>query len=265
MKTYRITLFLLMIMALSPDVVAKSDPEESLVEVTLFNGEKIDGYLRYDLKTGLKNIFSKSGSVQQYINVADLPKKGATHRYSASEVKEYRFLETSEAYPEGAVIVSEMINSPLPFKPNACVRGFARELFRGENGSILKWDVWETTGGRNSVSRLVPAIGVKLKGAKAAYSILVNGRFSDALLLNYLKKQSPELKDFINQYYDKGKDSKGHRNELKDNPSTFLSVYNEFLQSHEPLADPDENKDLREKELKDKAKQEKAVEDKKAD
>lgn len=226
---------------------AGSDPEEYHVEVTLFNGDVFTGYIRNDLKTGLKNMFSKSGSIRQYVNVAQQPHGGETKRYNASEVKEFRFLEPTEGYPDGAVTVSEQICAPIPFKPNASVRGFAWEHDRRESGSILQWNVWESTGGKNSINRLVPAIGVKFKGAKAAYGIIINGRVSLALLLNYLKKQHPEFRDALNQYYNKGKDSKAHRQELVDNPSTILQFYEEFIKTHDPIADPEENKDLKNK------------------
>lgn len=220
--------------------MAKNDPESVHVRVELFSGDTLSGYLRSDLKTGLKNMFSKSGSIIQYINLGEQPKGGDTRRMSASEVKQYRFLEPTESYPEGAVVVSERINSPIPFKPNASVRGFAWEMDRRDCGSILSWNVWETTGGRNSISRLVPAIGVKLKGAKAAYPIMVNGRVTLAQLLIYLKKRHPELKSAVEQYYSKGKDSKAHTKELAENPSTFLQFYEEFLKTHDPIVDPDE-------------------------
>ena len=90
------------------------------------------------------------------------------------------------------------------------------------------------------MSRLVPAIGVKLKGAKAAYAIMVNGRVSLAPLLLYLKQRHPGLKAALEQYYWKGKDSKAHTKELADNPSTLLRFYEEFLKTHDPIADPDE-------------------------
>ncbi|MDE5687327.1 MAG: hypothetical protein K2I18_01715 [Paramuribaculum sp.] len=210
---------------------------ETHVQVILENGDTITGYIRSDLKTGLKNMFSKTGSIRQYINIGAEPKGGATKRYSAPEVKEYRFLEPTEAYPEGAVCVSDFINSPGMFKPRSIVRGFAWELDRRESGSVLRWDVWESTGGRNSVNRLVPAVGIKFKGANAAYPIMVNGRFSDAYLMIYLKKQYPELKEAWDEYYYKCEDAKAHRKELLDNVSTALLFYEDFLKTHAPLDD----------------------------
>lgn len=218
----------------------KKDKEDVHVEVILFSGDTINGYLRSDLKTGLKNIFSKSGSIIQYINVGEQPNGGETRRLSASEVKEYHFLEPTEGYPDGARTISERINSPVPFKPHASVRGFAHVKDRRESGSILWWNVWVSSGGRNSQSRLVTAVGVKLKGAKAAYTLIVDGHINMWGIMNYLKKQSPELYQAIDEYYNKSKDKKAHRKELLDNPSTFLLLYEDFLQNHDPLADPEE-------------------------
>ena len=227
-------------------LVDNTKAEENFVTVTLVNGDTVTGYIRSDLKTGLKNMFSKTGSIRQYINVGEQPKGGETKRYNASEVKEYRFLP-SEGYPEGAVCVADTINSPGVFKPLSCVRGFAWERDRRDSGSVLRWDTWETTGGRNSTSRLVPAIGVKLKGSNAAYPILVNGRFSDAYLMLYLKKQYPELKKAWEEYYHKGPDAKAHRKEFADNPSTALTFYENFLLTHDPIVHKEDKKNKKDK------------------
>ena len=219
---------------------AQNDKEDVHVEVILFSGDTINGYLRSDLKTGLKNMFSKSGTINQYINVGEQPKGGETRRLSASEVKEYRFLEPTEAYPEGARTISERINSPNPFKPHASVRGFAYVKDTRECGSILWWRVWKSYGGRNTQYRLVTAVGVKLKGAKAAYPLMVDGMIGMWGIKKKKKKKSPELYKVVNEYYYKGKDSKAHRRELLDNPSTFLVLYEDFLKTHDPISDPDE-------------------------
>lgn len=230
-----------LVAAADDKLVDNTKAEENFVTVIMTDGDTITGYIRSDLKTGLKNMFSKTGSIRQYINVGREPKGGETKRYSASEVKEYRFLPT-EGYPDGAVCVADTINSPGLFKPLGCVRGFAWELDRRDSGSVLKWDTWESTGGRNSTSRLVPAIGVKLKGSNAAYMILLNGRFNDSYLMIYLKKQYPELKKAWEEYYKKGPDAKAHRKELTDNLSTVLAFYENFLQTHDPIVHKEDKK-----------------------
>ena len=236
-------------------VTAKDDPEEHHVRVVLLSGDTISGYLRNDAKTVLKNIFSKTGGdLRQYINLGEEPKGGETKRYNSSEVKYYQFLEPTEGYPDGAVMVSERINSPPPFKPNYCVRGFAWECDKRESGSILRWDIWQTNAVGTRV--LVPVVGVKFKGAKAAYGIILNGQTTLAQLLFYLKKQNPDFKKYLEEYYHKGKDSKAHRKELNDNPSTILLRYEEFLETNPPIADPDEDSDLK-KEKKNKKKKDK--------
>lgn len=220
---------------------AAKDPEEYHVRAILANGDTITGYVQNDIKTGLKNLFSKTGSIQQYVNISSEPKGGEKKRYSASELKEYRFTEPTEGYPDGAVRVSESINSPVMFKPLHYSRGFAWELDRRDSGSILKWEVWESTGGQNSINRLVPAVGVKFKGAPGAFIISANGSFNDIYLMVYLKKKYRALYDAWNQYYHKGADAKAHRKELVDNPSTALQFYENFLLSNPPLND-DPNK-----------------------
>ena len=187
------------------------DPESNHVVVTLSDGSQIDGYIRNDFKTGLKNFFSKTGTIRQYINIGKERKGGETKRYSAKEVKEYRFTEATEAFPDGATFVSDYINTPGLFKPHNCKRGFAQELNRTDCGSILLWTVTK---------------------------LFIDGSHSDALLLNYLKKQAPDLKKMIEEYFDKGKDAKAHRKELKENPSIILDIYADYLTNHSPLNDP---------------------------
>lgn len=235
-----VTLFIAVVFSLN--AFAKKDPDDYYVQVLLENGDTITGYIHNDLKTGLKNIFSKTGSIRQYINLGEELNGGKTKRYSASEVKEYRFLEPTEGYPEGATCVSEMVNSPVPFKPLNYVRGFLWERDRRDSGSILKWEMWDSPGGANSVRRLVPVIGVKLKGAPATFPIIYNGGFNDWYVTHYLKKTYPELLDAWDQYYHKGEDAKAHRKELLDNPSTALLFYEDFLSDNPPLDDDKKKK-----------------------
>lgn len=235
-------LLLLLISALCTpvSVFAENDPESNLVEVLMADSSRIQGYLRFNLKTGMKRLFSPTGSINKYINVGEERKGGPTKEYKAEDVIEYRFLEQSEDFPEGTVYVSENINAPAMFKPSHYVRGFALELNRSDAGSILKWSVFEQSGGRNSVARLVPAVGVKLKGANAAYGILVNGRVFTAYLYRYLKKAAPEFNKMLEEYFDKGPDRKAHIQELKDNPSIILTLYEEYLKDHDPIDDRNE-------------------------
>ena len=127
-----------------------------------------------------------------------------------------------------------MVNSPVLFKPLHYSRGLVWELDRRDSGSIVQWDVWESTGGRNSVSRLVPVIGVKFNGLPAAFIIKSNGSFNDWYLMYYLKKNYPELHKAWENYYHKGDNTKAHRDELVDNPSTALTFYENFLQTNSP-------------------------------
>ncbi len=230
-----VTLFLAASAAYS--AYAEKDPDEYHVQVILADGDTITGYVVNDLKTGLKNMFSKTGSVRQYVNVSTEFKGGEKKRYNASEIKEYRFLEPTEGYPEGAVCVSEMINSPIMFKPLNYMRGLVWELDRRESGAILKWEVWQSSGGRNSVSRLVPVIGVKFQDAPAAFIVSANGAFNDWYLMHYLKKNDQQLYEAWNGYYHKGTDAKAHRKELLDNPSTALLFYEDFRKTNPGTSD----------------------------
>lgn len=229
---------MLLIAASAAMYLHAGDNESNHVEVLLADSTRVEGYWSTDFKTGMKRLFSKTGSINQYIRIKDTPKDGEAKTYKAPDVLEYRFIEESEDFPKGTVYVSENINVPGMFKPNRYIRGFALVLNRNDVGTILKWSVFEQTGGKNSVSRLVPAIGVKLKGARAAYGFMVNGRYYPFYLMNYLKKAAPEFKTMLEEYFDKGPDSKAHREELKDNPSIMLSLYADYLKTHDPINDP---------------------------
>lgn len=228
---------MLLIAASAAMYLHAGDNESNRVEVLLADSTRVEGYWSTDFKTGMKRIFSKTGSINQYIRIKDGP-DGEAKTYTAPEVIEYRFLEGREDFPQGTVFMSENINTPGMFKPNRFVRGFALVLNRNDAGAILKWSVFEQTGGKNSVSQLVPAIGVKLKGARAAYGLMMNGRYFPFYLMNYLKKAAPEFKAMLEDYFDKGPDSKAHREELKDNPSIVLTLYSEYLKTHAPINDP---------------------------
>ena len=224
---------------------AKEDenPESNHVVVTLADGSTVDGYLRNDFKTGLKNFFSKN---RHYKTVYQHRQRAQRGRDQALQRERCQGIPLHRGYggiPEGAVFVSEYINTPAMFKPHKCKRGFAQELNRTDCGKILKWTGTVQEGGRNVRIRYVPVIGVKFNGAKATYSLFIDGNHSNALLLNYLKKQAPELKKVIEQYFNKGKDAKMHRKELAENPSIILDLYAQYLRDHEPINDPEEDKD----------------------
>ena len=68
-------LFILLVAAASSHFAAADDnADEKHVQVVTASGDTIEGYIRSDLKTGLKNLFSKTGSIRQYINVGEEPK-----------------------------------------------------------------------------------------------------------------------------------------------------------------------------------------------
>ncbi len=237
-----IFLFLLCVIYGATFVATAGDPESNRIRIYTNEGDSIDGYMRHNLKTGLKNLFSKTGSIHKYINFGLEAKGGETKGYSADDIKAYRFLEASEGYPEGALYVSTMINAPRMFKSNNKMRGFAFVLNSRPSGEILQWSVFESTGGRNSQQRLVPAIGVKFKGDDAAYPFMINGRYQPYYLSHHLKKKAPELHKFIEAYLDKGDDKNAHRKELVDNPSILLTLYEQYLAQGNPPLNLDNEK-----------------------
>lgn len=80
-----------------------------------------------------------------------------------------------------------------------------------------------------------------------------NGSVSLALLYHYMKEAAPEFHKMLKEYYGDSPDSKAHINELKDNPSTILILYEEYLKTHDPIDDlPDIKVSDDEKEDKEK-------------
>lgn len=64
-----------------------------------------------------------------------------------------------------------------------------------------------------------------------------NGYVSLALLYHYMKEAAPEFHKMLKEYYDDSPDWKAHRNELKDNPSIILDLYEEYLKTHDYIDD----------------------------
>ena len=206
---------------------------DNYVRVVKINGDTIYGYLHNDAKTVAKNLFSKSGSLLQYINISEEP-DGKGTRYSADEVSEIRWFDNNIA-PNTRVSMS--VNAPRMFKAKNYTRGFTWLWDRRPAGSIVKYEVWETSGGRNPISRLVPAVSVYFEGAKGAFMLYCNGYVSLALLYHYMKEAAPEFHKMLKEYYDDSPDWKAHRNELKDNPSIILDLYEEYLKTHDYIDD----------------------------
>lgn len=203
------------------------------VRVVKMNGDTIYGYLHDDAKTVAKNLFSKSGTLLQYINISEEPDSKRT-RYSADDVSEIRWFDNNIA-PNTRVSMS--VNAPRMFKAKNYTRGFTWLWDRRPAGSIIKYEVWETSGGRNSISRLVPVVSVYFEGAKGAYTLIHNGSVSFALLYNYMKDAAPEFHKMLKEYYGDSPDAKAHGNELKDNPSIILDLYEEYLKTHDYIDD----------------------------
>lgn len=203
------------------------------VRVVKMDGDTIYGYLHDDAKTVAKNLFSKSGTLLQYINISEEPDSKRT-RYSADEVSEIRWFDNNIAPNTRA---SMSVNAPRMFKAKNYTRGFTWLWDRRPAGSIIKYEVWETSGGRNSISRLVPVVSVYFEGAKGAYTLIHNGSVSFALLYNYMKDAAPEFHKMLKEYYGDSPDAKGHCNELKDNPSIILDLYEEYLKTHDYIDD----------------------------
>lgn len=226
---------------------------ENYVRMVKMDGDTVFGYLHNDAKTIAKNLFSKSGSLQQYINISEEPDSKGT-RYSADDVSEIQWFDNNIA-PNTRVSMS--MNAPRMFKAKNYTRGFTWLWDRRPGGNIVKWEAWETSGGRNPVSRLVPVVSVYFEGAKGAFMLFSNGSVSLALLYHYMKDAAPEFHKILKEYYGDSPDAKAHINELKDNPSTILILYEEYLKTHDPIDDRPDVKvsdDEKEDEKKDKEK-----------
>lgn len=155
-------------------------------------------------------------------------------RYSADDVSEIRWFDNNIA-PNTRVSMS--VNAPRIFKAKNYTRGFTWLWDRRPAGCIVKYEVWDTSGGRNPISRLVPVVGVYFEGARGVFMLYSNGSVSLALLYHYMKDAAPEFLKMLKEYYDDSPDWKAHRNELKDNPSTILDLYEEYLKTHDYIDD----------------------------
>lgn len=90
---------------------------------------------------------------------------------------------------------------------------------------------------RNPISRLVPVVSVYFEGARGAYMLYSDGSVSLTQLYHYMKDAAPEFHKMLKEYYDDSPDWKAHRNELKDNPSIILDLYEEYLKTHDYIDD----------------------------
>lgn len=107
---------------------------DNYVRVVKWDGDTIYGYLHNDAKTMAKNLFSKSGSLQQYINISEEP-DGKGTRYSADDVSEIQWFDNNIA-PNTRISIS--MNAPRMFKAKNYTRGFAWLWDRRPSGCIVK-------------------------------------------------------------------------------------------------------------------------------
>ena len=97
-------------------------------------------------------------------------------------------------------------------------------------------------GARIPSERLVPAVSVYFEGARGAYMLCYNGSVSLARLYHYMKDAAPEFHKMLKEYYGDSPDAKAHCNELKDNPSRILDLYEEYLKTHDYIDDRPDGK-----------------------
>lgn len=96
-------------------------------------------------------------------------------RYSADDVSEIRWFDNNIA-PNTQVSMS--VNARRMFKAKNYTRGFTWLWDRRTGGCIVKYEVWDTSGGRNPISRLVPVVSVYFEGARGAFMLCYNGSVS---------------------------------------------------------------------------------------
>ena len=208
---------------------------DNQVVVTFENGDTIEGYLRKDIRTVAKNMFSSLGgstTIPKFINISHEPKGEAT-RYSSNEASRIHFRAVSATFPSGAIEVAEDIMFTKVFnKSFTSHRGFVWLWEERPSGGIYRWSNWVTTGGKNPQRRLVPAVGVRLSGIPGVFLISESNNVFLSLLFLYLKKETPELYSFMKEYYEDSQDCKGHKNELQMDPSTILDLYEKYLKTH---------------------------------
>lgn len=213
-------------------LLGKEHPD-NYVTIVKFDGDTISGYLHSDAKTVFKNMFSKSGSILQYINISEEPKGKAT-RFSADDVREIRWYDNVLA-PN--IRVSIPMHYPIIFKIEKYIPGFVWLWDSSPSGSIVKWESLHSTGGQNPMRYYVNVISAYLEGSRGAFVILYDGNVSLSYMMMYLKKQAPDFYEMVEDYYGKSPDAKAHCNELKNNPSTFLNLYDKYLLTHAPIDD----------------------------
>lgn len=217
---------LMMAMSAPMTMLAESKGKDKVI-VTLNDGTTVEGYEKNDVGSGLKRLFSSSGSIVSFVKVSPTEDGKNAKTYKAKDIKGYKYAYDSIEYE------TQEFNAPVPFKWNNKTKGLFRVEKRMENGTIYSYQTWKSTGGKNQVSRLVTTYGVKLRGDDRIYNIILDGRIDMTYLALSLSKLGPkELAEKYNEYF---KDN-GHCKELVDDPTLIIRIYDEYLKTNPAIS-----------------------------
>ncbi len=226
-KNFFAMVCLMLVALVGTSATMNAEPKKKdKVVVTLNDGTTVEGYIKNDLGSGLKRLFSSSGSIQSFVKVSPAEDGKNAVTYKAKDIKGYRYVDDGTEYE------SSDYNSAVPFKWNKKTRGLFRVEKRLENGTIYYYQTYVSRGGRNSVSYLVDTYGVKLRGDDRIYNLLVGGKSSGFHFFYSLEKLGPKaLSDKYDEYF---KD-KARVKEMEDDPTVIIRVYDEYLKSNPPI------------------------------
>ncbi len=229
------TLVLLLALTFCSICAQAGDDEKEKLIVTLNDGSTIEGYEVNNLGTRLRGMFRKTGSIPNSIKISPEPDGKNAKTYKVDEIKGYKIVGDTTILFE-----SQDFDAIIPFVKDAKTRGLFQVAAKRPNGTIYVYQTYSSIDSKNSyVSWLGTTFGVKLRGDDRIFNIIVNGKINIARLLIALKNKGPEkLAEAYEDYFD----SEEHCDKFLKDPSTLITVYDNYLKANPPISREEKDK-----------------------
>lgn len=200
---------------------ARNDEDQNSrhIIVTLNSGEKVEGYLHRGWQAE-SSVFKKENySFKMKLS----PDDDETIDYTADDVKDVEYTETTENNPDGIRWESRPLAAPSLTDRYRTLQRLLCVYKGNENATIYWWKLWVSTGQNMASRRIATFYGIRFHNDPEG--IVYNYGLVSSKLMD---KKYPGLKDFCLKWF-KGPEGKARKKEAKENELWILDMYDAYL------------------------------------
>ncbi len=216
---------LLIIMSVNAFSQEVKNPEKDHVNVTLNNGDVVDGYIQTYWVDG--KLFKRMNTS---FTMSSAPDGKDASEYSADNVKYIDFVVKTSADGKYDHLESQTVANPSTFKPKKARRQFVYKEGENDTGTIYWWNGVDSQNMQLGKMNISTIYGVCLKGDSIVVPFMTGNVISlNAMRIHY-KKRCPELVAYVDKRVLKG--GKRLWDSIALNPMMFLEICDEYISKH---------------------------------